>query len=158
MNKRSAVIGAILSLIPLGQPLIIKTGFVLSSSAVILSFPAKANPESAHFYDKEGLKEWNNKNFPAAVKNYTKAIEIEPNNSLLHGKRGNSYYQFGDFYAAISDYNISLKLNPNNKEIFLFRGMAKQKIGLMKGACSDFKMASALGQEFAVEVFEKYCK
>ena len=158
MKKRTALIGAILSLIPLGQPLLIKTGLVLSGSALILSLPEKVNAESANFYDKEGLKEWNNNNFSAAIRNYNKAIEIEPNNSLFYGKRGNCYYRLGDFYTAISDYNKSLILNSNDKDIFLFRGLAKQKIGLIKGACSDLKMSSALGQEFAVEKFLKYCK
>ncbi|MDC3169025.1 tetratricopeptide repeat protein [Prochlorococcus sp. AH-716-E17] len=158
MKKRTAFIGAILSLMPLGHPLLIKTGVVLSGSALIIVLPEKLNAENANFYDKEGLKEWNNKNFSAAIKNYNKAIEIEPNNSRLYGKRGNCFYQLGDFYKAISDYNKSLKLNSNDKEIFLFRGLAKQKIGLIKGACSDMKMSSALGQEFAVETFLKYCK
>ena len=158
MKKRTAFIGAILSLIPLGQPLLFKTGVVLSTTGLMLTVPEKVNAESAKFYDQQGLKEWNNKNFSAAIRNYNKAIEIEPNNALFYGKRGNCYYQLGDFYQAISDYNKSLKLNPNDKEIFLFRGMAKQKIGFIKGACSDWKMSSALGQEFAVETFSKYCK
>ncbi|MDC3046852.1 tetratricopeptide repeat protein [Prochlorococcus sp. AH-736-A21] len=158
MKKRTAFIGAILSLIPLGQPLIIKNGVVLFGSALVILMPEKVNAESANFYDKQGFKEWSNNNFSAAIRNYNKAIEIEPNNALFYGKRGNSYYQFGDFYKAISDYNKSLQLNPNDKEVFLFRGMAKQKIGFIKGACSDWKMSSALGQEFAVEIFSKYCK
>ena len=158
MKKRTAFIGAILSLIPLGQPLLIKTGVVLSGSALIILMPVKVNAESANFYDYQGLKEWNNKNYSAAIRNYNKAIEIEPNNALLYGKRGNCYYQLGDFYKAISDYNQSLKLNPNDEAIFLFRGMAKQKIGFIKGACSDWKMSSALGKEFAAETFSKYCK
>ena len=158
MKKRTAFIGAILSLIPLGQFLLFKTGVVLSTTGLMLTVPEKVNAESANFYDKQGLKEWNNKNFSAAIRNYNKAIEIEPNNALLYGKRGNSYYQLGDFYKAISDYDQSLKLNPNDETIFFFRGMAKQKIGFIKGACSDWKMSSALGQDFAVETFSKYCK
>ena len=158
MIKRTAFIGTILSLIPLGQPLIIKTGVVLSGSALVILMPEKVNAESAYFYDKQGFKEWNNNNFSAAIRNYNKAIEIEPNNALLYGKRGNCYYQLGDFYKAISDYNQSLKLNPNDETIFFFRGMAKLNIGFIKGACSDWKMSSDLGQEFAFEIFSKYCK
>ena len=56
MKKRTAFIGAILSLIPIGQSLLIKTGVVLSSSAVILSLPEKVYAESADFYLKK-LKE-----------------------------------------------------------------------------------------------------
>ena len=158
MKKRTAFIGAILSLIPLGQPLIIKTGVVLSGSALIILIPEKVIAESVNFYDKQGLKEWNNKNFSAAIRNYNKAIEIEPNNALLYGKRGNSYYQIGDFYKAISDYDQSLKLNPNDETIFFFRGMAKLNLGFIKGACSDWKMSSALGKEFPAETVSKICK
>ena len=158
MKIRTAYIGAILSLISLGQPLLFKTGVVLSTTGLLLTFPEQVNAESANFYDKQGLKEWNNNNFSAAIRNYNKAIEIEPNNALLYGKRGNSYYQLGDFYKAISDYDQSLKLNPNDETIFFFRGMAKLNIGFIKGACSDWKMSSALGKEFPAETVSKYCK
>ena len=45
MKKRTAFIGAILSLIPLGQPLIIKTGVVLSTTGLIISVPEKVYAE-----------------------------------------------------------------------------------------------------------------
>ena len=49
MKKRTAFIGGILSLLTSGQPLIIKTGVVLSSSAVLFSLPEKVNSENANF-------------------------------------------------------------------------------------------------------------
>ena len=54
MKKRTALIGAILSLISFGQPLFIKTGVVLSSTGLVLSVPEKVNAESFHFYLKRG--------------------------------------------------------------------------------------------------------
>ena len=42
MKKRTAFIGAILSLIPLGQPLIIKNGVVLSTTGLIFFHAEKA--------------------------------------------------------------------------------------------------------------------
>ena len=50
MNKRTALIGAILSLIPISQPLLFKTGVALSSFAVILFVPEKVFANSADFY------------------------------------------------------------------------------------------------------------
>ena len=50
MKKRTALIGAILSLIPLGQPLIIKTGLFLSSSALMISLPDKLNAGDNSYY------------------------------------------------------------------------------------------------------------
>ena len=60
MKKRTAFIGAILSLIPLGQPLLIKKGVFLSSSVVMLSLPGKVNAESADSYNRKGIKAWEN--------------------------------------------------------------------------------------------------
>ena len=49
MKKRTAFIGAILSLIPFGNPLLIKTGVVLSSSALMLSLPEIVNANDADY-------------------------------------------------------------------------------------------------------------
>ena len=67
MNKRTAFVGAILSLMPLGQPLLIKTGVVLSSSAVMLSLPEKVNAESASFYHDRGYEKGNNGDYYGAI-------------------------------------------------------------------------------------------
>ena len=50
MKKRTAFIGAILSLMPLGQPLLIKTGLFLTSSTILLSVPENANAIDASYY------------------------------------------------------------------------------------------------------------
>ena len=54
MKKRTAVLGALVSLLPLGQPLVIGTGAVFMSAGVMLSLPAKVNAESATFYFNRG--------------------------------------------------------------------------------------------------------
>ena len=55
MKKRTAVIGALVSLLPLGQPLVIGTGAALTSAGVILTVPEKAKAESAVFYYNRGI-------------------------------------------------------------------------------------------------------
>ena len=54
MEKRIVFIGAILSLIPLGQPLLIGTGAALISSAVIHSLSAKAETNNANSFSDFG--------------------------------------------------------------------------------------------------------
>ena len=46
MKKRTAIIGALVSLLPVGQPLVIGTGAVLTSTAVMVSVPAGVNAET----------------------------------------------------------------------------------------------------------------
>ena len=52
MKKRTAFIGAILTLIPLGNPLILKTSLVLSLTGLMLSVPEKINAETFEYYFK----------------------------------------------------------------------------------------------------------
>ena len=80
MKKRTAFIGAILSLIPLGQPLLIKTGLVLSTAGLIISVTEKVNAETSTFYFSRAFEKAENGDHYGAISDYTKAIEINPNN------------------------------------------------------------------------------
>ena len=57
MKKRTAFIGAILSLIPFGQPLLIKTGVVLSTTGLILAVSENVHAEDASFMQIEDNKD-----------------------------------------------------------------------------------------------------
>ena len=79
MIKRSAFIGTILSLIPLGQPLIIKNGVVLFSSVVMLSLTQKVNAETFTFYFNRAYAKAEEGDYYGAISDYTKSIL-----SLIH--------------------------------------------------------------------------
>ena len=78
MKKRTAFIGEILSLIPLGQPLILKTGLFLSSSGLMLFVSEKANADSFEFYFNRAYKKGKKGDYYGAISDFTKAIEINP--------------------------------------------------------------------------------
>ena len=59
MKKRTAFIGAILSLIPLGQSLLIKTGVVLSTTGIIISHTETVFAKSQEFYIDRGKSKQN---------------------------------------------------------------------------------------------------
>ena len=113
MKKRNVFIGAILSLISIGQPLIIKSGVVLSTTSLMLVFPQKVNAKSADQYFDIAYEMGNTGNYKGAIKNYTKVIELEPDNYVAYMNRGWNKSKLGDEYAAISDYNKSIEINPN---------------------------------------------
>ena len=56
MKKRTAFIGAILSLIPFGQSLIIKTGFFLSTTGLMLTVSEIVHAETSTFYFNRGYE------------------------------------------------------------------------------------------------------
>ena len=83
MKKRTAFIGAILSLIPFGQPLLIKTGVILSSAAVMLSLPEIVNANDADYYFELARFNFNKGKFNEVILNLNTPIKIRINFIVL---------------------------------------------------------------------------
>ena len=111
MKKRTALIGAIMSLIPFSQTLLVKTGVTISTVGINLFVSEKVNAESADKYFDIAYEMGNSGDYEGAITNYTKVIELEPDNYVAYMNRGWSKGNLGDQYAAISDYNKSIKIN-----------------------------------------------
>ena len=110
MKKRIVFAGLILSLIPIGQPLLIKTGVLLSSSAVLFSFPIKVNSESNDFYFNNAFKKSEKGDHYGAISDYTKAIEIDPQYALAYTNRSESKENIGDIKGACADAKKAFSL------------------------------------------------
>ena len=119
MKKRTAFIGAILCLIPIGQPLLIKTGVVLSSSAVMLSLPNKLNAESAEFYFDRAYSKGEKDDYYGAISDYTKAIEINPQKVEAYNNRGRAHYSINDEWNACKDFKMVVSLGDPSIEAWL---------------------------------------
>ena len=63
MKKRITAIATALSLMPLGQPLLVGTSVVLTSAGLMLSASEKAYAESAEFYFKRASNKLEQGNF-----------------------------------------------------------------------------------------------
>ena len=145
MKKRTAFIGAILSLIPLGQPLIIKTGAVLSTTGFLLSVSENVYAGDSSYFFNRAYEMGTRGDYYGAISDFTKAIEINPNNSRAYYNRGWNKAKLKDYYGAISDYNKALEIDPTDKDSYLNRSISKEKIGDIKGACLDAKKIISLG-------------
>ena len=79
MKKRTAFIGALVSLMPIAQPLLIGSGAALTGAALILSLPEVANANRrAYFYFNRAFKKAEKGDDVGAIADYTKAIELDP--------------------------------------------------------------------------------
>ena len=117
MKKRTAVIAALVSLMPLGQTVLIGTGAALTSTAVMLSVPEKAQAESAGFYYNRANQKSRDGDYYGAISDYSKAIEVNPYHPQVHwfyNNRGFSKGELKDRYGAISDYTKAIAINPND--------------------------------------------
>ena len=119
MKKRTAFIGAILSLIPLGQPLLFKTGVVLSTTGLILTVPEKAQAESASNYYQLGRNDFEKGNFFEAISNFNKALKIKPDFAQVYISSCGAKINIGMYADALKDCDKALSISKSSKSVYI---------------------------------------
>ena len=126
---------------PLGQPLLIKTGIALVTSKIVILNSDSAIAESAEFYNKRGNEKYDAGDYKGAIKDYTKAIKINPQYVDAYNNRGNVKLDLNIYKGAISDYSKAIKINPQYGDAYYNRGLAKENLKDFEGALSDYTKA-----------------
>ena len=147
MKKRTIFIGAILSLMPLGQPLLIKTGIALVTSKIVILNADSAVAESAEFYNKRGNEKYDAEDYKGSIKDFTKAIKINPQYGDAYYNRGLAKEYLKDFEGAISDYTEAIEIYPKGEDAgdaYHLRGFSKEMLKDFEGAMSDYTKATKL--------------
>ena len=62
-------------------------------------------------------------NFRKAIKEYTKAIELIPDDWRAYYYRGRAYSNSMNYGQAISDYTRVIELKPDHTEAYIWRGV-----------------------------------
>jgi FOG: TPR repeat len=101
---------------------------------------------NAYGYNDLGSRRVKVRDIKGAIKDYTKAIEINPNFEPAYGNRGNSWMIEGDCKKAINDFNEALRINPENLRnhmvSYLGRGFCLGEQGDKKQALEDLNKAA----------------
>ena len=83
-----------------------------------------------------------------ALKAYSRAIELSPNNAAAYTNRGVAYGERGELDLSIKDYFSALKINPDFAEAYNNRGYAYVEKDEIELAIKDLDKAIELQQEF----------
>ncbi|PCJ00172.1 MAG: hypothetical protein COB15_03290 [Flavobacteriales bacterium] len=101
----------------------------------------------ASAYHNRGFFKSTINNYVGAIEDYTKALEIDPDN-VCHTMRGDMKYNIGDYSGAIADYTYYIDSTPYNMEedpdAYFARGKAYREIKNNEAADLDFKKANEL--------------
>jgi len=82
-------------------------------SLFILVFPNPAGAQTtANDYFQRGLAEQNKNNLTAALADYNRVLELDPNHALTCNNRGLIRQVQGDLNGALADYNRAIELDP----------------------------------------------
>jgi len=102
------------------------------------------NRMTAWDYNREGERCYSLKQYKEAVENYTRAIQLQANNSIFYNNRGCSYDNLREYDKAISDYNKAIELDPFNSTAYYNRGYTYNNLKEYEKAISDYGKAIEL--------------
>ena len=105
----------------------------------------------AYFYRAYAKGKIGNQN--GAISDYSKALEIEPQDHVAFNNRGYSKGKIGKYYQAIKDLNKSISINPEYALAYANLSWAKFETNDMQGSCDDAKKAMALGRKATIDWF-----
>lgn len=128
-------------------PLTISSPFTIPSP---FSSIAAASPSPTIDYFQRGYEcNVEKKDYDCAIINYSKYIELNPNNVVAYHNRGNAYANKGNYEQAIKDYNKAIELNPNYAEAYYGRGYVYNNKSDYEQAIKDYTKAIELSPQNA---------
>jgi tetratricopeptide (TPR) repeat protein/serine/threonine protein kinase len=84
-----------------------------------------------------------------AIADYSKIIELDPNNSHAWTARGSVYFQLGQWNKMATDYSKAIELDPNEWWYWHERGCAYMELGQWDKVVTDYSKAIELEPEIA---------
>lgn len=95
--------------------------------------------------------------YSSAIKDYTRAIELNPKFAFAIYNRANAYTKSKQFKKAIADYDWALQVEPNFAEAYFNRGLVYLFLDNKELAYEDLSKAGELGLLDAYNVIKRYC-
>ena len=102
------------------------------------------NPEAEeHFW--QGIEYRRQGNNDSAMEEFSRAIELDPEDNFTYYNRALVYYQRGELESSIVEYNKAIELHPNNAYWTYARGFLYLQLGDREKAIIDLERSLELG-------------
>lgn len=112
---------------------------LFTSLAIILSLTSFGQT-AQDFYNNGGEKA-NAQDFAGSIKDFDKAIKLDPKYTDAYYNRGTSKMYTKNYKGALTDFDKAIELKPDFVSAFTNRGVAKLNLKNTKGAMDDFDQA-----------------
>ena len=93
-------------------------------------------------------------NLSQAIKDFSKAIEIKPNDIMAFNNRGSAYAQQGDYIQAISDFTQAISINVNDPVAYHNRAVSYYALKQYDRAWGDVNMVKEIGATVNPEIIK----
>jgi tetratricopeptide (TPR) repeat protein len=104
---------------------------------------------------QQGKGHFDKGEFEAAIADYTKAIEMKPDDAKAYFNRGAAYSAKGDMDLAIANYTKAIEMKPDDADAYFNRGNAYSAKGDKDLAIADYTKAIEIKPDDAEAYFNR---
>jgi tetratricopeptide (TPR) repeat protein len=100
-------------------------------------------------YGLRGLAYDNLKEYEKSISDYTKYINMNPQDEEAYYYRGNAHYALKDFDNAIKDYTTAISIKPDYTNAYNYRGIVYNDLKEYDNAINDFTKVISYKSDYA---------
>jgi tetratricopeptide (TPR) repeat protein len=126
---------------------------LLLASAAFIIFCGCAH--TAAEWSNIGLAAYKAGNYDDAIKDYSKAIELDPKYSIAFFNRGHALSKIENYEQAIVDYTKAIELDTKFTVAYNNRGYSYRKMGNYQQAIKDFNKAIELNPDYVISYYNR---
>ncbi len=90
-------------------------------------------------YLKKGDEYFNNADYPNALKEYSKAVELDSGSAEAYCRIGSAYFNLAEYSNAVQNYTECLKMNPKHIQAYIERSGAYANLGDLDSSIDDLR-------------------
>lgn len=105
--------------------------------------------QSAEEFLKSGNQHFHGQRYNEAIRDYKKAIELDPKFSKAYNNLGNMYYALQEYEEAIKHFSKAIELSPQDAEPYCSRGALYFDLNKFKEAKTDIEKSITLNPKYA---------
>lgn len=117
-----------------------------------------ANPDEEEALISRASAKINANDNSGAIVDLDAAIKLNSKNAVSYCYRGVAKGGNRQYVEALKDLDYSIKLKFDYSTAYVNRAAIKMASKDKRGACEDLQKADSLGNEMAVQLYERYCR
>lgn len=115
-----------------------------------------SGPDLAWAYNNRGIAYHGRGDYARAIKDYDKAIDLDPQDARAFYNRGISFRRLGQTDRAIIDYSQAIEIDPRYGKAYYNRGIAHEALGRFDAAIQDTEKAIELDGAWRVRALQEH--
>lgn len=96
----------------------------------------------------EGVRKLKRNEYLAAIQEFDRLLQIDPDNSRAYYNRGFAYYYLDMHSEAEADFDRSIELNPDDSSSFLYKGMIRYFNDDFEGSIEEYNKSLERGPHY----------